>query len=237
MAKTGVHYFISGEVDLPSDKGVRIAFKDFLRRKPRSMRCFEFPDSQFKLWVKFEDKRRTDNILREARNIQYAHNAVERFYMKSATEQQQLLGAIYKEPHLPPRVRVPKVFRVTLTEDFVALLMEFIPGDTLDWKMRVKLGKTDEPFGWTPKLCCDDLSYFERELSSYVDAIGLLFAVPAPPDARIGLIGGGFPKHRLFHDESTQESTLPYEFTSRAYFAKELNKVPTQRREHISVPS
>lgn len=167
------------------------------------MRCFKFPDNQFKLRVKFENKRRTDNISREASNIQYAHNAVERFYMKSATEQQQLLEAIYKEPYVPPRVRTPKLFRVALTEDFAALLMEFIPGETLDWKMRVKFGKTDEPFGWTPKPCCDGPSYFERELSAYADAIGLLFAVPAPPDAGIGPVGGGFHKHRIFHDKST----------------------------------
>lgn len=167
----------------------------------------------------------------EARNMQHAHEAVESFYKMDPSRQQELLEPTYKEQRSPPRVRIPKLFRTVETEKHIALLMEFINGETLDWRMRVKLNAIHSPLGWRPNpYMRGGLSYFEKDLYAYADAIGFLLSLATPPDARPGPVGGGSPNHSIFLDENACENELPYEFMSINDLAIEVNKVRNHER-------
>ena len=102
--------------------------------------------------------------------------------------------------------------------------MEFVVGETLDWRTRMNFNTTSSPFGWKPKSSKHDLSVFEDDLRAYADAIGLLLSLLMPPDALPGPVGGGFPKHSIFFDEDTWESKLPYKFESVAHLAENSTK-------------
>ncbi|KAM0308410.1 hypothetical protein ACHAO8_010049 [Botrytis cinerea] len=201
------------------DDDVSAAINQFLQSKWRKP-CFAFPDTNPILWFKFANVHGFERIEMEARNQQYIFDAVEAFYQKSCIEQQQLLATVYKdEKAKPPRVRIPRLFRVIRTTDFRALVMEYVPGQTLDWLMRLEYNATKELSYWHPapqlhrdsngRLCGYDLSVFEDHLRDYAHAVGLLLSLPVPDDTAPGPVGGGYSNHPIFEDYSTEENRAP----------------------------
>ena len=189
--------------------------------------CFGFPEDQPKFFIKYFPKDEREQVTTEAANMQHSYDAVDSFYAMDSSRQQQLLEPTYREQRPPPKVRIPKLFRVVHTKEHIALLAEFIEGETLDWRIRVECNKTDFPYPWMPNPHSQQALVFQHDLRVYADAIGLMLALPAPPDARLGPLGGGFPNHSIFLDEDTGLSALPYRLTSLDHLAEVVNKVRT----------
>lgn len=217
------------------DNNVSTAINIFLKTKWKKPN-FGLPDKDSILWIKFASKYGFERIEIEARNQQYIFDAAEKFYEKSNEQQVELLATadVLKAKHVqPPRVRIPKLFRVVRTEDFKALVMEFVPGQTLDSLMRQRYNATEEPFGWYPFTYSYmnghrrgyDLSQFESELRDYASAIGLLLSLPVPDDAAPGPVGGGYSNHPIFENWRTEENRAPVIYSSVEELTKHINEV------------
>ena len=211
------------------------AINAFLRTKWQKAN-FGLPNNDPILWIKFANKRGFERIEMEARNQQYIFNAVEKFNQKDNREQLELLataGIFKDEQARPPRVQIPRLFRVVRTAEFKALVMEFVPGQTLDSLMRQKYNADKESFCWypAPNFCERgylrgyDLSLFERHLHDYANAIGLLLSLPVPDDATPGPVGGGYSNHPIFENWRTEENRAPVMYASVEELTKHINKV------------
>lgn len=212
---------------------VLTAINQFLQSKWQKA-CFPYPNTDPILWFKFANIRGFERIEMEARNQQYIFDAVEAFYQKSCTEQQQLLAIVYKDKNAkPPRVRIPKLFRVIRTTAFKVLVMEFVPGQTLDLLMRQEYNTINESFDWYPgpyywmygRRYGYDLSIFENHLRDYANAVGLLLSLPVPNDAAPGPVGGGYSNHPIFENYSTEENRAPVIYASVEELTKHINEV------------
>ncbi|ESZ89823.1 kinase domain-containing protein [Sclerotinia borealis F-4128] len=213
------------------DDDILTAINTFLRTKWQKAN-FGLPNKNPILWIKFANKHGFERIEMEARNQQYIFDTVERFYQKDTKEQLRLLATagIYKDEQTrPPRVRIPKLFRVVRTAEFRALVMEFVPGQTLDSLMRLKYNATGESFYWYPTPYSYDLSLFEEHLHDYANAIGVLLSLPVPDNAAPGPVGGGYSNHPIFENWSTEENRAPVMYTSVEELTKHINKLVLSR--------
>ncbi|KAI0163854.1 hypothetical protein GGR57DRAFT_451649 [Xylariaceae sp. FL1272] len=125
--------------------------------------------------------------------------------------------------------------------------MELVHGQTLDWLMRLEYNATGSPFDWIPiplrtmrgRHVSHDLSVFERHLSDYADAIGLVLSLPVPMHMAPGPVGGGYSRHVIFGNESLGENKSPREYHSVQELTEHINEVAyplVSRNRRRSIP-
>lgn len=108
---------------------------------------------------------------------------------------------------LPTRgdLRVPEVYRAIERGGQVYVVMEYVPGKTLN-----TLSKMEEVDG----------ELLDAMVGRVADAVRLLLSIPVPQDTPPGPKGGGLINHMLFKDHEA-----PIEYASLDELERHLNKV------------
>lgn len=143
---------------------------------------FTYPpaSNQPSFFVKYTDSENKSLLEPERRNQEFAFNTL-RSLQQTAPPQRKLL------------VLAPEIFRAFEHRDYYYLVMEFVPGKTMEDLFAEE----------TPETSQGDRATLYQHVA---DAIQLL-SVKAPPGARPGPVGGGILRHPIFSDSQAE---VPY---------------------------
>ncbi|KUI70890.1 hypothetical protein VM1G_06411 [Cytospora mali] len=173
---------------------------------------FMYPNAQNpKFFVKFTDSRSKWLLEQEKRNQEFAFNTLHG------------LGPQQPVPQgLKLLVCVPEMFRAFEYEDYYFLIMECVPGRTLNQVIAAAQARAgDAKLGAGAGAGAGaggqgDTSRFYRYIAEGI----CLLSVKAPPEAKPGPVGGGIIRHPLFSDF---QATISYRNVEM--IEKHLNKV------------
>lgn len=84
-------------------------------------------------------------------------------------------------------IRIPKVYRTLESDDYFFIVMEYIPGRTLQQLV--------DQEGWGPQKA--------TLTNSIATAMRLLMSIPVPAGQKPGPVGGGHIRHSLFKDHTS----------------------------------
>lgn len=145
-------------------------------------RGFTYPPAskQPKFFVKYTDSESKSLLEHERRNQEFAYNTL-RTLQQTASPQRKLL------------VLAPEIFRAFEHRGYYFLVMEFVPGKTMEGLFREETHETSQGSRAT----------LYRHVA---DAIRLL-SVKAPPGSKPGPVGGGILRHPIFSDF---QAVVPY---------------------------